>query len=63
MDSVSNLRSILVAALSSAGVRDGEQELFDELAVNETRLLKVFDFGPRNPQEQKEIESGKLSCQ
>lgn len=58
MEDITSLRSTIVSALASGGGDDVEQDLFDELTVNKTRLLKVFDFGPRNPQEQQEIESG-----
>ncbi|KAI5120013.1 hypothetical protein M0805_008474 [Coniferiporia weirii] len=60
MESISSLRAILLSALSAGGMQDGEQELFDELTVNKSRLMNVFDFGSRNPQEQREVESGKV---
>src|SRR6202167_2892836 len=58
MESISRLRTILLTALGSRGAQHGEQELFDELMVHQQCLLKLFDVGPRNPQEQREIESG-----
>lgn len=58
MESILALRNVLLAALSSSGADDFEQELFDELTVNKSRLLHVFNFGPRSAQELKEVESG-----
>ncbi|KAL5524938.1 hypothetical protein ACEPAF_8807 [Sanghuangporus sanghuang] len=60
MDDISSLRSTIVSSLASGGGDEAEENLFDELTINKTRLLKVLDFGPRNPQEQQEIESGKV---
>ncbi|GLB44615.1 putative nuclear pore complex scaffold, nucleoporins 186/192/205 [Lyophyllum shimeji] len=60
MESLSRLREILVRVLDSGVVPHGEHELFDELMVRQSRLLRLLDVGPRNPQEQKEIESGRL---
>ncbi|KAH8115108.1 nucleoporin Nup186/Nup192/Nup205 [Phellopilus nigrolimitatus] len=60
MESIASLRAILVSALNTGGIESGEQELFDELTVNRPRLIKVFDFGPRSQQEQREIESGRV---
>ncbi|KAF9556462.1 hypothetical protein CPC08DRAFT_641486 [Agrocybe pediades] len=59
MNTIHRLREALVKALSPQESRNDEQELFDELMVQKPRLLKLFDVGPRNPQEQREIESGK----
>lgn len=58
MESISSLRTTLLAALSDVDGQEGVQELFDELAANKPRLLNVFQFGPRNPQEQREVETG-----
>ena len=58
MESISRLRTILLTSLGSRGAQHGEQGLFDELMVHQPCLLKLFDVGPRNPQEQREIESG-----
>lgn len=58
METISRLRSVLLNSLGSRGLQHGEQELFDELMVHKTRLLHVFDVGPRNTQEQRDIESG-----
>jgi nuclear pore complex protein Nup205 len=58
MESISRLRATLLASLGTRGAQHGDQELFDELMVHQQCLLKLFDVGPRNPQEQREIESG-----
>lgn len=58
MDSISSLRSTLISSLDSTEALGAEQDLFDELTVNRPRLLKVLDFGPRNPQEQRDVDSG-----
>ena len=58
MEVITSLRQLLVAAVGETGV-ENEQELFDELTINKTRLLSVYDFGPRNPNELKEIQQGK----
>ncbi|KAJ4481027.1 nucleoporin Nup186/Nup192/Nup205 [Lentinula aciculospora] len=61
METISQLRNSLLAALSDRGAQNVEQELFDSLMVHKSRLASVFDVGNRNPQEQKEIESGKIA--
>lgn len=58
MESISRLRTILLTSLGARGAQHGEQELFDELMVHQQRLQTLFDVGPRNSQEQREIESG-----
>lgn len=60
MESISRLRTIILTSLGSRGAHHGEQELFDELLVHQERLLKLFDVGSRNSQEQREVESGAL---
>lgn len=60
MESISRLRTIILTSLGSRGAHHGEQELFDELLVHQERLLKLFDVGLRNSQEQREVESGAL---
>ena len=57
MEAVSSLRVLLVAAVGEEGI-DNEQELFDELTVNRSRLLNVLDFGPRSANELREIQQG-----
>ena len=58
MESVSALRAVLTSTLIGGGDQDADQELFDELTVNKPLLMKVFDFGPRSAEEQREIDSG-----
>jgi len=58
MESISHLRAVLLSSLSPRGLQHGEQQLFDELMAHKTRLLNVFDVGPRDAQEQREIEAG-----
>ncbi|KAF5381906.1 hypothetical protein D9757_007577 [Collybiopsis confluens] len=59
MEGISQLRIALSNALDGNATQNGEQELFDLLMLHKSRLANVFDFGSRNPQELKEIESGK----
>ncbi|KAI5985097.1 nucleoporin Nup186/Nup192/Nup205 [Pisolithus albus] len=59
MESISGLRSVLLTALSSRG--HNEQELFDELMFHKSRLQALFDVGPSSPQEQRELQSGKVT--
>ncbi|KAK0478734.1 nucleoporin Nup186/Nup192/Nup205 [Armillaria novae-zelandiae] len=59
MESISRLRQALFDTFSGKHVANGGQALLDELMVAKPRLLKLFDVGARNQQEQKEIESGK----
>ncbi|KAJ3509906.1 hypothetical protein NLJ89_g4967 [Agrocybe chaxingu] len=63
MKTIHRLREALVRALSpcSHDVHHDEQDLFDELMIQKPRLLKLFEVGPRNPLEQREIESGKTT--
>jgi len=58
METIHLLREVLSRVLASPETQNDEQELFDELMVQKPRLLKLFEVGPRNPQEQREIESG-----
>ena len=58
MNSIYRLRESLYRALSSPEAHNDESELFDELMVQKPRLLKLLDVGPRNVQEQRELESG-----
>ncbi|KAI8972576.1 nucleoporin Nup186/Nup192/Nup205 [Trametes punicea] len=60
MASVSRLRATLQAAFSSRGLPNGEQEFFEELMTHRPQLVNLYDVGPRNPQEQRELESGKI---
>ncbi|KAJ7145837.1 nucleoporin Nup186/Nup192/Nup205 [Mycena epipterygia] len=59
MESIGRLRVVLLNAISGRGIHNGEQELFDELMVHKSSLVNLFDVGARNPQEQRELESGK----
>ncbi|KAF9529076.1 nucleoporin Nup186/Nup192/Nup205 [Crepidotus variabilis] len=59
MNTIYRLKDVLSKALSSPEIYNDEQEVFDELMVQKNRLLKLFEVGPRNSQEQREIESGK----
>ncbi|RDX43688.1 hypothetical protein OH76DRAFT_1188692 [Lentinus brumalis] len=61
MSSVSRLRAILSSAFSSRGLSNGEQEFFEELMAHKPQLVSLYDVGPRNPQEQRELESGKIT--
>ena len=58
MNSIHRLRESLYRALSSPETHNDESELFEELMVQKSRLLKLLDVGPRNVQEQRELESG-----
>ncbi|KAH7882163.1 nucleoporin Nup186/Nup192/Nup205 [Phlebopus sp. FC_14] len=58
MESISRLRNVLLTTFSSRS--HGEQELFDELMVHKSRLREVFEVGPNSPQEQQELQSGKI---
>ncbi len=58
MSSVSRLRAILSSAFSSRGLPNGEQEFFEELMAHKPQLVSLYDVGPRNPQEQRELEAG-----
>ena len=60
MNSIHRLREVLSRALTSPEICRNEQDLFDELMVQKSRLLKLFEVGPRNSQEQREIETGKV---
>ncbi|KAI0075076.1 hypothetical protein K474DRAFT_1600404 [Panus rudis PR-1116 ss-1] len=60
MTSLADLKTTLYSALSSGGDVAAEQELYEDLMAHKPTLVNVFNVGPRNPQEQKEIESGKI---
>lgn len=57
MESISRLREALLRVLS--GRVEIEQECFDELMIQKPRLLNVLDVGQSNPEEKREVESGK----
>lgn len=59
MNSISWLREVLIRVLTTPEPEHDEQELFEQLMIQKPRLLKLLDVGPRNPQEQREVESGK----
>ncbi|TFK37612.1 nucleoporin Nup186/Nup192/Nup205 [Crucibulum laeve] len=59
MESIHILRELLAKVLSNNDSHYDEQELFNQLMVQKPRLLSLLDFGQRNQQEQREIESGK----
>ncbi|KAF7759783.1 hypothetical protein Agabi119p4_11478 [Agaricus bisporus var. burnettii] len=58
MASISRLRHALYNALFN--VQFDEQELFDELLVQKSRLLNLLNVGQRSADEQKEIATGKV---
>ena len=60
MDTIFRLREALLRALNtpSDDSHHADQELFEELMLHKSRLLKLLDVGQRNPQEQKEVASG-----
>lgn len=58
MTSLSDLRTILISALSERGLKNGEQEFFEELLAHKSLLAKFYDVGSPNPQEKKELQSG-----
>lgn len=58
MASVSQLRSGLLSAFSSRGLQNGEQQLFQELRAHRALLMNIYDVGPRNQQEERELQSG-----
>lgn len=58
MASVSRLRTILQSAFGSRGLPNGEQEFFEELMAHKPQLVNLCDIGARNPQEQRELQTG-----
>ncbi|CCM02106.1 uncharacterized protein FIBRA_04183 [Fibroporia radiculosa] len=63
MGSISHLRNVLLSAFSSRGLKNGEQEFFEELMAHKPQLVALFDISPRNAQEQRELESGKTTVE
>ncbi|KAK2465538.1 hypothetical protein APHAL10511_002430 [Amanita phalloides] len=61
MESISHLRDILLRILSGHASPEIEQEAFDELMLQKPRLLNVLDVGQRNPEEKREVESGRIT--
>ncbi|KZT66755.1 hypothetical protein DAEQUDRAFT_767725 [Daedalea quercina L-15889] len=61
MASAARLRTLLLSAFSPRGLENGEQEFFEELMAHKPLLTNLYDVGPRNPQEQRELESGKIT--
>ncbi|KAJ3544602.1 hypothetical protein NM688_g5723 [Phlebia brevispora] len=60
MASVAHLRAVILSALNSPDSHDGSQQFFEELMSNKLNLINLFNVGPRNPQEQRELESGRI---
>ena len=58
MNTIHRLREYLFRALVPQDTPYDDQELFDELMVQKSRLLKLLDVGPRSSVEQREIEGG-----
>lgn len=52
------LQETLASARTDGGYDGLGQQLFDELTVRKANLLKVYDFGGRDPKELKELETG-----
>ncbi|KAH9929472.1 nucleoporin Nup186/Nup192/Nup205 [Fomitopsis serialis] len=52
--SVTQLRTLLLSALSPRGLQNGEQEFFEELMAHKPLLTNLYDVGPRNAQEQRD---------
>ncbi|KAF9048038.1 hypothetical protein BDZ89DRAFT_1058002 [Hymenopellis radicata] len=61
MESFSSLRHDLLDLLNGRPLTQGEQALFEQLMLHKTRLWKIFDIPPRNANELKEVQSGKVS--
>ncbi|KAF8130340.1 nucleoporin Nup186/Nup192/Nup205 [Boletus edulis] len=60
MDSIATLRSVLAATLTARG--HPEQDLFDDLILHKARLRNLsLDAGHPSPQEQRELQSGKIT--
>ncbi|KAF7795183.1 hypothetical protein EIP86_006332 [Pleurotus ostreatoroseus] len=60
MASVAHLRAVILSTLNSPGSQDGNQHFFEELMSHKHNLLKLSNVGPRSPQEQRELESGRI---
>lgn len=58
MDSIASLRTTLINVLSQRASPQAEQELFEELIALKSTLVRIFNVGPRRPQEQRDVESG-----
>ncbi|KAH9922299.1 nucleoporin Nup186/Nup192/Nup205 [Epithele typhae] len=61
MASVSRLRAALASVTSSQGLPNGEQEFFEELMAHRQSLIELCVVGPRKPEEQRELDSGKIT--
>jgi hypothetical protein len=58
MASITRLRTTTLTAFSPRSSAQAEQELFEELIVCGPLLAKIFNVGPRSPNEQREVETG-----
>ncbi|KAF8918329.1 nucleoporin Nup186/Nup192/Nup205 [Mucidula mucida] len=61
MESFSSLRHDLLDLIHGRPLAQGEQALFEQLMLHKTTLWKIFDIPPRNANELKEVQSGKVS--
>lgn len=58
MDTINRLREALLRVLSAPDSHNDDQDLFGQLMVQKPQLQKLFDVGPSNPQERREVETG-----
>ncbi|TCD60841.1 hypothetical protein EIP91_009419 [Steccherinum ochraceum] len=62
MQSTSTLRSILVSTIEAPShAQTTEQDLYEELMAHKPILLNLFDAGKRSQEQQRALESGKIT--
>ncbi|THH28187.1 hypothetical protein EUX98_g6010 [Antrodiella citrinella] len=62
MQSTRGLRSVLLSTLGAPNhARTAEQDLYEELMAHKHILLNLYDVGRRSPEQQRTIESGKVT--
>ncbi|KIY63736.1 hypothetical protein CYLTODRAFT_493667 [Cylindrobasidium torrendii FP15055 ss-10] len=60
MEALDDLRHDLISVLSGEGGATSDGALFQQLADQKIRLLNIFQLPPRSPDEQRQLESGKI---
>jgi nuclear pore complex protein Nup205 len=58
MASISRLRTVLLSNLNAPNYQDVHQQFFQTLMSHRGDLVNLYDVGPRNQQERREVESG-----
>ncbi|TRM60040.1 nucleoporin Nup186/Nup192/Nup205 [Schizophyllum amplum] len=60
MEHIPRLKTLLLAVANGATSPNLEENVFNALNASKPQLLRLLDVGPRNAQEKKELEAGRI---